>query len=318
MEENETGFEEFDAGLFGDEYHDAPDSDVDTVETETEEADDTLSEASEEPESGENPTDESAEEVEEAPTEEGSEPESKANEQMFEYKVNKEARKLNLADEQDRATARELMQKGSDYDRVKEQSAQRQKTIESMQEQITALSGNQHSIDVLSMIAEKSGSKMDELVEQLYINFRRSGGASEDAARAELENLSLQKQLDAVNAEKEKQKETESDNDARFRRDVEEFQREYPDIPITNELVEKLVPDIQNGLSLTAAYRKSEQASAAEKTAALEKRIQELEHQLEAAQQNAKNKKKSPGSQVDSGGRRSKSDFEVFEAALFG
>jgi hypothetical protein len=75
--------------------------------------------------------------------------------------------------------------------------------------------------------------------------------------------------------------------------------------------VDKLVPDIQSGMSLSAAYRKYEKAQDAEK-------IAELERKISAKEQNDKNKRKSPGSQKDSGGRRTKSDFEEFEAALFG
>ena len=80
---------------------------------------------------------------------------------------------------------------------------------------------------------------------------------------------------------------------------------------LTEELVDKLVPDIQNGMTLSAAYRKYEKAQDSA-------RINELERQLAAKAQNDKNKKRSPGSQRDSGGRSPKSDYDVFEKALFG
>ena len=98
---------------------------------------------------------------------------------------------------------------------------------------------------------------------------------------------------------------------ARAQKELEEFQQEYPDISLTEELVDKLLPDIQNGMRLTAAYRKYEKSQDAAK-------IAELERKLSAKEQNDKNKRRSPGSQQDSGGRRAKSDFEEFEAALFG
>ena len=47
-------------------------------------------------------------------------------------------------------------------------------------------------------------------------------------------------------------------------------------------------------------------------------KIKDLEQKLAAQIQNDKNKKKSPGSQKDSGGRRTRSDYEEFEKALFG
>ena len=95
------------------------------------------------------------------------------------------------------------------------------------------------------------------------------------------------------------------------KRDMEEFQKEYPDVQLTGELIKNLTADIQNGMSLSAAYRKFERQQSAAK-------IAELERKLAAKAQNDKNKKRSPGSQKDSGGRRTRSDYEDFERALFG
>jgi hypothetical protein len=64
-------------------------------------------------------------------------------------------------------------------------------------------------------------------------------------------------------------------------------------------------------MSLSTAYRKYERAQE-------QNRIAELERKLAAKQQNDKNKSRSPGSQKDSGGRRSRSEYEEFERALFG
>ena len=92
---------------------------------------------------------------------------------------------------------------------------------------------------------------------------------------------------------------------------MEAFNREYPGVSLTEELVNKLVPDIQNGMSLSAAYRKLEKAQDAEK-------IADLERQLSAKVQNEKNRKNSPGSQKDSGGSGKHSDIDVFRSVLFG
>ena len=78
---------------------------------------------------------------------------------------------------------------------------------------------------------------------------------------------------------------------------------------LTEELVDKLVPDVQKGMTLSAAYRKLEKAQEAEK-------IAELERKLAAKQQNANNRRSSPGSQHDSGGSRSKDMFDEFMAAF--
>ena len=320
MNENETGFEDFESALFGGEYQDTDTTaDKETNETESDESSDADDEAVDGSETEQTEEEESTPDSEENGAEDEEKPDNSTEEQdLLSYKVNKEERSLNLKNESDRATAKELLQKGSDYDRVKEQSAQRQKTIDELQEKLNGANENQGLIDILSMIADKSKTPMADLVESLYVNFRRSGGASEDAARQELKNAKLEKELNSFKAQKEeqekKQKEEQeqaNDADARFRKDMEEFKKVYPDVTLTEELVKELVPDIKNGLSLTVAYLKHEKDKS-------DARNNELERKLAAKEQNAKKRRKSPGSQVDSGGRRGHTDADVFERALFG
>ncbi|MGM9589412.1 MAG: hypothetical protein ACI3V0_04465 [Faecousia sp.] len=225
--------------------------------------------------------------------------------QTFTLKVNKEERTVTLEE----MTA--LAQKGADYDRVKEQNTKHQQTIEDLRSKLEGVSSQQAVLDILDTIAQKSGSTLKQLAESLYVNFRKSAGASEDVAREELKSARLEKELNGYKAKQTQQQEQEKDSESRVRRDVEEFRREYPSVEITEELVNKLAPDIQNGMSLSAAYRKYEKAQDSAK-------IAELERKLAAKAQNDKNKKRSPGSQKDSGGRSSKSDYDVFEKALFG
>lgn len=314
MNENETvGFEDFENALFGGDYQiDNDDGDFEEVETDdTEDGnviddsadDDTAHEPAEEPESdeddseGEEPTDpdEGAEEAKE-------EPESGNGEQMFTLKVNKEEKQVTL----DEMTA--LAQKGADYDRVKENYTKSQQSVQDLQAKLDALNAHQSALDILTMVAEKSGASIDQLAESIYVNLRKSAGASEDAAREELKSAKLERELNSYKAQK---KQTEDDADSRAKRDMDAFQQEYPDVQLTRDLIQKLTADIQNGMSLSAAYRKFERAQETAK-------IAELERKLAAKAQNDKNKKQSPGSQKDSGGRRTRSDYEEFERALFG
>lgn len=314
MNENETvGFEDFENALFGGDYQiDNDDGDFEEVETDdTEDGnviddssdDDTAHEPAEEPESdeddseGEEPTDpdEGAEEAKE-------EPESGNGEQMFTLKVNKEEKQVTL----DEMTA--LAQKGADYDRVKENYTKSQQNVQDLQAKLDALNAHQSALDILTMVAEKSGASIDQLAESIYVNLRKSAGASEDAAREELKSAKLERELNSYKAQK---KQTEDDADSRAKRDMDAFQQEYPDVQLTRDLIQKLTADIQNGMSLSAAYRKFERAQETAK-------IAELERKLAAKAQNDKNKKQSPGSQKDSGGRRTRSDYEEFERALFG
>jgi hypothetical protein len=137
---------------------------------------------------------------------------------------------------------------------------------------------------------------------------RKSAGISEGEAKGELKSAKLEKELNSYKTQKAQ---PEDNADSRAKRDMEEFQKEYPDVQLTGELIKNLTADIQNGMSLSAAYRKYERQQSAAK-------IAELERKLAAKAQNDKNKKQSPGSQKDSGGRRTRSDYEEFERALFG
>ena len=96
-----------------------------------------------------------------------------------------------------------------------------------------------------------------------------------------------------------------------LRRELAEFREQYPKVDLTQELLDKLMGDVAAGKSLTDAYRSYEASQKDE-------RIAELERQLAAEKQNKENRTSSPGSQKDSGGRRTKDDFDDFKKALFG
>ena len=169
-------------------------------------------------------------------------------EQTFTIKVNKEERTVGLAE----MTA--LAQKGADYDRVKERA---QQTIQDLK---TQLDGQKDVMEIMTTLAEKTGTPLNELAEMLYVSYRKGEGRTETEAKLELQNARLQKGLDAVNAEKDKQKEAEESSQSRAQREVDEFRRSYPEVEFTDELVNKLTPDVQAGMTLLSAYQKYEAA----------------------------------------------------------
>lgn len=309
MEDNENfGLEEFESALFDDDYQ--IDDDSGAGDTETTEAEETTQETDPDDETqadgGENGEEEHTSEPEGNAAEGDGKDDGGTNaDQTFTLKVNKEERKVSLEE----MTA--LAQKGADYDRVKEQNQKSQQTIQDLQAKLEGVTFQQGVLDILGIIAQKSGSTLEQLAESLYVNFRKSAGASEDVAKEELKSAKLEKELNTFKAQQTQKQEQETDAETRAQRDLEEFKRDYPDVSLTEELVDKLVPDISNGMSLSAAYRKYEKAQDAA-------HIAELERKLAAKEQNDKNKLRSPGSQRDSGGRRTKSDYEEFEKALFG
>lgn len=310
MHENEDfGLEDFESALFDDDYQTGDDNDTDDSDvTETDDdPQDTDSDDQDEAEGDDSDEDEDTDDSEDDGADgDGEGDKGNTNtDGTFTIKVNKEERKVTLEE------MTTLAQKGADYDRVKEQNAKHQQTIADLQSKLEGVSSQQAVLDILGTIAQKSNSTLEQLAESLYINFRKSAGASEDVAREELKSAKLEKELNSYKAKQTQQQEQETDAEARAKRDLEDFAREYPEVELTEELVDKLVPDIQNGMTLSAAYRKYEKAQDSA-------RIAELERQLAAKAQNDKNKKRSPGSQRDSGGRSPKSDYDVFEKALFG
>lgn len=310
MHENEDfGLEDFESALFDDDYQTGDDNDTDDSDvTETDDdSQDTDSDDQDDAEGDDSAEDEDTDDSEDDGADGDGEGDSSNTDadKTFTIKVNKEERQVTLEE------MTTLAQKGADYDRVKEQNTKHQQTIADLQSKLEGVSSQQAVLDILGTIAQRSNSTLEQLAESLYINFRKSAGASEDVAREELKSAKLEKELNSYKAKQTQQQEQETDAEARAKRDLEDFAREYPDVELTEELVDKLVPDIQNGMSLSAAYRKHEKAQDSA-------RIAELERQLAAKAQNDKNKKRSPGSQRDSGGRSPKSDYDVFEKALFG
>ena len=256
----------------------------DPVETEPEAG-------AEEPE--EEPTEDPAEEGAEGGEEQPADADDGQN-QTFTLQIGEEERQYSLEE----MTA--LAQKGAGYDDLKAELDEATQTRDQLQAQ---LDGQQGVMDIITQIAEKSGKTVLDLAKQMYINFRKSAGASEDAAALELENAALQKKIDAGKPAQQENKPAD-DAQARAQREIAEFRELHPGVKLDPGLVAKLKPDVQKGMSLANAYQKmlNDQKAA------------ELKRKEEAAKQNAKNRANSPGSQQDSGGRRQKSGVEDFFA----
>lgn len=303
MNENENvGFDDFESALFGGDYQiedddrdfeaeDTDDTETDDVIDDSEESEDLEDEEDTETAEEDKPDEEESKEAEE---EEGNHGEENTG-MTFTLKVNKEEKQVGLEE----MTA--LAQKGADYDRVKENYAKSQQAIQDLKKQY----------EILDIVAEKTGKTPEELAELLYLSLRKNEGASEDLAKEELKRTKVEKERDTLKTQKAQAEEQKDNAESRAQREIEAFKNDYPDVKLTDELLSKLTPDIQKGKSLSTAYRNLEKAQA-------EAKIKELEQKLAAKEQNDKNKKRSPGSQKDSGGRRSRSDYDEFERALFG
>lgn len=266
----------------------------------TEEVTESTEEVTENAESGTEPAEESEGESQEEDTEDGGEEaHPAAQETSFIIRVNKEDRNVS------REEMFSLAQKGADYDRVKGQVADRDKTISELTAQIE---GSKDSLEMLTMISESVGKPIPELLEQLHVSLLMKSGQTEAEAKANIRAIKAERQANAAKAVQQKQ-EAKPDGKARAEKEVAEFYKRFPGVELTEELCKELTEGVRSGLSISDAYQKRELSRA-------NARIAELEKQMAADKQNKKNKAKAVGSQNDSGGRRVKSEFDDFMAAF--
>lgn len=302
MDENTVDYEAF-FSAFGDaEPEDGnqtdPEQDAATQE-ETAQAGHENQETREEEENKESSADQ------ENPAENQEEPEEKASpqeEQKFTIKVNKETREVGLPE------MTELAQKGADYDRIKSQleasrtdNAALQKTVDDQ----TPI------MEALELAAQGAGVEVADLVESIHVGILKGKGMTDAEAKAEIRAVRAEKAAnDLRNKPKEEPPAKEEDpNQDRAKREIAEFQAAFPDVKLDNETINKLAPDVQNGMTLTTAYLKMENARL---TAALA----EEQRKLEAEKQNQKNRQQAAPSQKDSGGGREKDAFDDFFTAF--
>lgn len=281
MDENqEVGFEEFMAAFDGDLGNQTGEEEEQVQEEQTDEevsaAD--RQEGADSEEAPEGSPEEPAKE--EAPQQENAPGES------FTIKVNKEERTCT------REEIISLAQKGADYDRVKEQ-----------------LASHKEIVDTLNSFAKDAGTTVAELLDQMQLGLLKKQGLSDEVAQERLQRLKAEKENAALKASANEGKPAREDGSQRVRREISEFRDRFPKVELTQELLGKLMPQVAAGQSLADAYRDHE---AAQKDA----RIAELERQIAAEKQNKANRAASPGSQRDTGGRRTKDDFDDFMSAF--
>lgn len=292
--EQDIGFEEFEDAFSEGGNQTA---DEETVEPETEEQEGTQQGEEEAPTGEEEPS---------SQEEPGDKKPEETKPETFTLKVNKE----------EKAYSREemisLAQKGADYDRVKELLEKSRTEQADMKKQFD---GQKEAMELLAQIAKESGSDVTALLENMQIAMvQKRDNVSADVARERVLRQKAERQAEALRSQKQEAEKA----DSRAKQEIAEFRKAYPDVEVTQELVDKLMPEVNGGKSLLAAYRQMEEAKQQAALTEKENRIAELEKLLAAEKKNKENRAASPGSQKDTGGRRTASDDAIFERALFG
>lgn len=296
MENEGMDFEEFFSAYDAPGEDDGNQTDPETVEEETGES---AQEAEESPETGEEPGDGSTPEQEKKPDE--GNPEAAPEPQKFTIKVNKGTREVELPE------MTELAQKGADYDRVKGQLETSRTNEANLQKTVDEQSP---IMEVLQLAAKDAGVDVAELVDSIHVGLLKGKGMTEAEARAEIRAAKAEKAVNDLKNKPAQEEKPETDsNQERAKREIAEFQTAFPGVQLNQETLDKLAPDVQNGMTLTSAYLKMENAR-------LTAELAEQKRALEAEKQNQKNRRQAAPGQNDSGGGREKDAFEDFFTAF--
>lgn len=298
MENEGMDFEEFFDAFDAPGEDDGNQTDPETEGTETEE---TAQEPAGDQETGETDSEESTPEQEKKPENDGSEADKPAETQKFTIKVNKGTREVELPE------MTELAQKGADYDRVKGQLETSRTNEANLQKTVDEQSP---IMEVLQLAAKDAGVDVAELVDSIHVGLLKGKGMTEAEARAEIRAAKAEKAVNDLKNKPAQEEKPETDsNQERAKREIAEFQTAFPGVQLNQETLDKLAPDVQNGMTLTSAYLKMENAR-------LTAELAEQKRALEAEKQNQKNRRQAAPGQNDSGGGREKDAFEDFFTAF--
>lgn len=289
---DETAYEDF-FGSFGNQTEDAEETETE-VETADESADEPVSEENADGTDAGEGAENGAETNQEA---EGANKTEDA-EQLFEYKVNKETKSLNLKNPEHLAELKTLAQKGADYDRVKGQLAEARGFKETYGQ----------VAEVLESVAKANNTTVAEIVTQFRTNMLRGTGLSEDAARERIGREDAERELQALKDAEAAKQTAETDTAERAKREFGEFRGKFPDVLLDKPTLDALAPMIQSGKTLTEAYLEHKANTAAAEN-------ERLKQELAAAKQTQKNKTRSTGSMQDAGSKTT-SQFDDFFAAF--
>lgn len=279
-----------------------------TGESDHAEPEEPTDEPQEPPQSGETTGEVTTEDAEEVPAEGTPEADSKDSDtqsQFISVKYDKETRQVSMED------APGWIQKGMNYDRVKEQLDTTRQNAEALQEKLSQQDGY---METLELISQTINVPIPELLERLHVNAVIGTGKTEAEAKAIIRADRLERQLKGKEQPQEKDNTQEDPKTQQVAKELSDFREQFPDVNLDDTaLLERLRPYIQSGMSLTSAYLKQEN----ERQAAEITRLQQEQERKQAAQeQNKKNRAKTPGSMRDSGGQ-TKDLADLFEEELF-
>lgn len=136
----------------------------------------------------------------------------------------------------------ELLQKGMDYDRVRERYDEAKPMME-----------------MFGQFAQRAGMSVTDYTKQIRAQAMRVAGMSEAEARRTVELEDREAAVAAREAEEQRTKEAESRERTKAATDVAEFAKAFPDVfakakDDPNVIAQRVWEDVKAGMSLSAAY----------------------------------------------------------------
>lgn len=176
----------------------------------------------------------------------------------------------------------ELLQKGLDYDRVREQ-----------------YDGSKPIMAMVVELAKQAGVSTEDYIRMVRTEAKRGQGLNEEDAKRTVELEDREAAVAAKEADSARADVARRENEAAVRRNLDEFSKAFPEVfakarEDTGAIPDSVWAEVSGGLSLTAAYAKyavAEARSAAEAA----------ESAARTAEQNRDNARRSTGSMKSAG-----------------
>lgn len=200
------------------------------------------------------------------------------------------------------------IQKGMDYDRVKNQLEAEKQTTASLRAEMDK---SKETLEILEQAAADNKMSIEQLLDHVQLGMLMGKGFTEKEAQAEIRALKAERKANAA-AQKEppiKEEPAAKTEDDRAQREVQEFMRDFPGVKLSDEDIAAMRPYVQKGMSMSTAYLMVEKAK-------LEEAAKQQAAAAAAKEKNRSNRAKAPGSQRDSGGQRTKDATDDFFAAF--
>lgn len=208
---------------------------------------------------------------------EAAEPEPAAPQQVWNIKLNRQERIIKPEE-----ITSELLQKGFDYDRIREKYDEAQPIMQMMHD-----------------FAQASGMTVSEYAQYLRTEAKKASGMDEAEAKREIDLEDREAALRAKEATEQEEREDKEAYQQRVQADVAEFAKAFPDIYEKAKTDKTAIPksvwdEVNKGLSLVAAYARYAVGAASNEAKAVKVRA-------EATAKNQTNAGRSTGSMRSAG-----------------